>query len=202
MRTAFDVAYEGTPTWEIGRPQAVVVRLAEEGMLAGSVIDMGCGTGAHALLVGARGQRVTGIDFAPAAIARARAAAARRGIPARFILGDVLALDGPADTPPAVGGPFDTALDVGLFHVLQPLERRRYAAGLATVVRPGGRAFIVAWSDRNPFGYGPARVRRADLRSSFQAITGWRVDAVEPATLETNLHPGHVHAWLARLTRR
>jgi len=93
-------------------------------------------------------------------------------------------------------------LGVGVFHVLQPADRALYAATLATVTRTGGTAFIVAWSDRNPFGRGPARVRRREIRAAFCAATGWRVTGIEAAVLETRLEPGHVHAWLARLRRR
>jgi hypothetical protein len=101
-----------------------------------------------------------------------------------------------------LGDPFDTVLDVGLFHVLQPEDREPYAASLAAVTRPGGRGFVIAWSDRNRFGVGPARVRRRDLRLAFRARAGWRVEAIEPAVLETRLPMGRVHAWLATIRRR
>jgi 2-polyprenyl-3-methyl-5-hydroxy-6-metoxy-1,4-benzoquinol methylase len=198
---AFDVAYEGTPSWETGRPQPVVVRLLEDGAFDGAVLDVGCGTGGHAVLLARSGFRVTGIDLAPAAIERARSAADEAGVAsmATFRPGDVLDLAG---LGPSLGAPYDSVLDCGLFHVLQPDDRRRYAMALAAVVRPGGRAFVIAWSDRNPFGVGPARVSRRELRSSFRATEGWRVESIETGLLETNLRPGTVHAWLACLRRR
>lgn len=42
------------PPWDIGRPQPAFVRLADSGLLAGRVLDAGCGTGEHALLAAAR----------------------------------------------------------------------------------------------------------------------------------------------------
>src|SRR6202012_5527034 len=36
--------------WDIGRPQPAFVRLAEQGLLAGRVLDSGCGTGEQTLL--------------------------------------------------------------------------------------------------------------------------------------------------------
>jgi SAM-dependent methyltransferase len=45
----FDAAYHGTPPWEIGRPQPALAELAEAGALRGRVLDVGCGTGEHAL---------------------------------------------------------------------------------------------------------------------------------------------------------
>lgn len=202
---AWDIAWEGTPSWETARPQPVVERLVGEGAFAAGsrVLDVGCGSGRHALLVVGAGASVVGIDVAAAAVerawARVDAAGGRRRPDVAFAMGDALEL---ASLGAAIGAPFDAALDVGLFHVLQPGDRSRYAAGLAAVVRPGGRAFVVAWSDRNPFGVGPARVSRRELRAAFAASSGWRVDAIEATTLDTRLPMGSVHAWLARLTRR
>ena len=188
--TVFDRAYEATPSWEIGRPQTAVVRLADAGLAAGTVLDVGCGTGQNALELAGRGLAVTGIDGAALAIARAQAAAAERGLPAEFLVLDALRL---AD----LGRTFDTLLDVGLFHWLQPGDRPSYAASLRTAVRPGGTCLLVCWSDRNPFGIGPGRVRRRDIRSAFR--DGWRVESIQPETLDTRLPMGRVEAWLATI---
>ena len=190
--TFFDNAYEGTPTWEIGRPQGVVIRLAEAGQIVGTVLDLGCGTGDNALFLVALGHEVVGIDFAAAAIAKARAKASERGIEAMFLVRD--ALD-PAD----LGRSFDTALDVGLFHTLQPEDRPRYADRVRATLRPGGRCLLICWSDRNPFGYGPERITRRQIRSTFR--DGWRVEGIDAEVLETRLPVGLVHAWVARLQR-
>jgi SAM-dependent methyltransferase len=201
---AWDIAYSegGRPTWDVGRPQPAVVRLVEAGAFGPpgtSVVDAGCGTGENALLLATHGHRVVGIDVAWEAVARARAKAAERRVaPApAFVVGDVL-----VDLPGLAAAPFDVALDVGLFHALGEADAARYATGLAAAVRPGGRAFLLCWSDRNPFGVGPRRVTRREIRSMFRAATGWRVDAIEPEELASRLPGRVVHAWLARLTRR
>ena len=62
-----------------GSPQPVVVRLIEEGAIRGAVLDAGCGTGRHAILLAAGGHRVAGIDAAARAVDLARAAPATRG---------------------------------------------------------------------------------------------------------------------------
>jgi len=207
---AWDTAYAegGRPTWDIGRPQPAVVRLLAAGAFGppgASILDAGCGTGENALLLAGHGHRVVGIDVAWEAIARARAIAAERAKAAEraiapppvFVVGDVLEALGAGTM-----GPFDVALDVGLLHSLGDGEGVRYAATLAAVVRPGGRAFVLCWSDRNPFGIGPRRVSRRELRGTFRASAGWRVDAIEPEELASRLPGRVVHAWLARLTRR
>lgn len=213
---AWDTAWEGTPSWETGRPQPVVERLVADGVFGEhqTVLDVGCGSGRHAVLVARTGASVVGIDVAAAAVERAWAyadvaselppgAGPRRRTPRRlavsFATGDALDL---GTLGPAIGAPFDAALDVGLFHVLQPDDQARYAEALAAVIRPGGRAFVVAWSDRNPFGIGPGRITRRALRTAFATRHGWRVDEIEATSLATNLAMGEAHAWLARLTRR
>lgn len=203
----FEGAYRGPPPpWDIGRPQPALLALARDGELVGRVLDVGCGTGEHALLLARLGHRVVGVDLAPRAIERARSKALERapaplhppgaGIaPPEFLVHDALELG-------TLGARFDTALDVGLFHVLQPEDRRRYARSLAAAVRPGGGAVVLCWSARNPFGYGPERITRAMLRRSFVAADGWAIESIEPETLETRLDAATVHAWCARLRRR
>src|SRR5215217_4972205 len=59
----FSAMYEaGPPPWDIGRPQPAFLELAEQGALTGRVLDVGCGTGEHALMAAARGFDATGID--------------------------------------------------------------------------------------------------------------------------------------------
>jgi len=190
----FDNAYRdgGTPTWDVGRPQGALVRLARSGLVAGSVLDAGCGTGENALLLAAQGHPVLGVDFAAAAIERAAAKAAHRGLPVEFLVADALDLA-------ALGRTFDTVLDVGLFHTFSEAERPRYAASLGAALRPGGRVFLLCWSDRNPFGRGPRRISPREIRETFG--DGWRVEAVDPEWLETRLPDGRIHAWLARIAR-
>jgi len=190
----FDNAYRdgGTPTWDVGRPQGALVRLARSGLVAGSVLDAGCGTGENALLLAAQGHPVLGVDFAAAAIERAAAKAAHRGLPVEFLVADALDLA-------ALGRTFDTVLDVGLFHTFSDAERQRYAASLGAALRPGGRVFLLCWSDRNPFGRGPRRISPGEIRETFGE--GWWVEAVDPEWLETRLPDGRIHAWLARIAR-
>jgi SAM-dependent methyltransferase len=197
---AFDNAYEGTPTWDIGRPQPAVLRMLDAGLVAGDVLDVGCGTGGHARLLAARGHVVLGIDFSERAISLARersadptATPAARAAPSpEFQVADVLAL---ADLDRS----FDTVLDVGCFHTLQPDDRAAYATSIRGVLRPGGRLLLLCWSDRNPFGYGPARIGRRDLVTTFRA--GWALESVTAETLESRLESGPVHAWRAIATR-
>jgi cyclopropane fatty-acyl-phospholipid synthase-like methyltransferase len=189
----FDSSYQsGTPPWDIGRPQAAFVRLADADELRGRVLDVGCGTGEHALMAAAEGLEAIGVDAAPTAIGRARQKAAQRSLDARFEVWDALDL-------PAFGEQFDTVLDCGLFHVFDDDQRKRFVASLAAVVVPGGRYFMLCFSDREPGEWGPRRVRQDELRHSF--TDGWRVDGIEESVLEITLSPDGAQAWLAWFTR-
>ena len=191
-RPDFDSAYEGTPPWDIGRPQPAFARLAEEGAIRGSVLDAGCGTGEHALLAAGLGLETLGIDLSPRAIALARGKAADRGLKPEFAVWDALAL-------PGLGRTFDTVIDSGLFHVFDDDSRARYEASLREVVREGGRCFILCFSDRVPGGFGPRRIGKEELLTTF--ADGWHVDPIEAATMSVRFTPDGIPAWLATITR-
>jgi SAM-dependent methyltransferase len=168
---SWDWAYaEGNQApWDIGRPQPAFVELAAGGLLAGRVLDAGCGTGEHTLLAASHGADAMGIDVSPVAIERALEKAAARGIKARFEVGDALSL---AD----LGLTFDTIIDSGLFHVFDDVDRARYVESLASVLRPGGTCYLMCFSDRQPGNIGPRRVSEDELRAAFG--DGWTVRSV------------------------
>lgn len=68
----FNSAYEGTPPWDIGRPQKEFIKLAADREISGRVLDVGVGTGENALYLAHLGFEVWGIDAAPSAIKKQR----------------------------------------------------------------------------------------------------------------------------------
>lgn len=190
--TDFDALYAGTPPWDIGRPQPALLGLADSGTLRGRVLDIGCGTGEHALMAAELGYEATGIDAAPTAIAIAQRKGAERGLNVRFLVADALDLG-------SLDEQFDTVLDSGLFHVFSDEDRSRYVDSLRSAIAEGGKVFVLCFSDRQPGEWGPRRVTRDEIMASF--ADGWRVDALEPAKMETTITPDGVEAWLASITR-
>jgi SAM-dependent methyltransferase len=193
---SWDDSYTGSapPPWDIDRPQPAFVRLADRGLLAGRVLDAGCGTGEHTLLAAARGADAVGVDIAPHAIERARAKAAERGITARFEVGDLLDLGG-------LGLTADTVIDSGVFHVFDDESRIRYVASLASVLRSGGICYLMCFSDRQPGDFGPRRIRQDELRQAFS--DGWTIQDIEADTFEVNRDFGMsaAQAWRATIHR-
>ena len=116
----WDGSYAGpSPPWDIGRPQPAFVRLADAGALTGSLLDAGCGTGAHTILAARHGARALGIDVSPRAIEIARRKTAESGVDTSFRVLNALHLV-------TLGEAFDTIVDSGLFHVFDNAARTRY----------------------------------------------------------------------------
>jgi cyclopropane fatty-acyl-phospholipid synthase-like methyltransferase len=196
-KSTFASLYSGQAPWDIGRPQKTFMEVAEQ--ITGSILDAGCGTGDNALYFASRGHKVTGIDFLEEPIKRAKRKAAERGLTATFLVMDALALN---DLPEV----FDNAIDCGLFHVFPDDERKKYLAGLATVLKPGGRLFLLCFSDEEPGTQGPRRISHWELQDSF--AKGWVVESIRPSRFEViqNLKDltfteGGPRAWLTVVRR-
>lgn len=192
----WDSAYQDhLPPWDIGRPQAAFVRLADNGLLSGRVLDAGCGTGEHALLGAAHGATAIGVDLSALAIEKARGKAAERGLTARFEVDNALHLE-------RLGESFDTIMDSGLFHVFDDADRARYVTSLAAVTEPGSRYYMMCFSDSQPGVWGPRRVRREEITLAFG--DGWAAESITPETFEVNPIEGttSVSAWFAVIRRR
>ena len=187
----FEAMYQATPPWDIGRAQAAFAGLAEAGKLTGRVLDVGCGTGEHALLAAGLGLEAVGIDAAPTAIEMAQRKASERGLEARFVVGDALEL-------PRLGTTFETVLDCGLFHVFTDEDRVRYVESVSAVVSEGGHYFLLCFNEHQPGELGPRRVTQDEIRASF--ASGWRVESIQASAIEL-VGGGAAQAWMAEMVR-
>lgn len=121
--------------WEIG-PRHELVDLVSAGMLPpGRAVDLGCGTGANALFLAQHGFDVTGIDFAPVALAKATTKATAAGARIRFIEDDLTALRHRL-------GSFDLLVDYGTLDDLSPANRARYVTNVTPLARPNARFLL------------------------------------------------------------
>jgi SAM-dependent methyltransferase len=106
------------------------------------VLDVACGSGNVALVAGRRYCEVTGIDYVPALVERAKLRAQAEGIAIDFRVGDAQAL-------PFEDASFDAVLSA--FGVMFAPDQERSAAELLRVCRPGGKIGLSCWT---PDGFG------------------------------------------------
>jgi ubiquinone/menaquinone biosynthesis C-methylase UbiE len=196
-RETFQNLYAGKAPWDIGKPQRPFIDAADQ--ISGSVLDAGCGTGDTALFLAGRGHRVTGIDFLEEPIRRARGKVAERKTSVTFVVKDALTLQEWNER-------FDSVVDSGLFHVFSDEDRKTYVAGLATVLKPGGKLLLMCFSNEEPGDQGPRRVSKEELHDAF--ARGWQIESIEPARFETRpdfteftFSEGGPKAWFAVIRR-
>ena len=197
-RGTVEKAYAGKAPWDIGKPQRAFLDVADR--ITSPVLDAGCGTGDTALFLAARGHQVTGFDFLEEPIRRARAKAAERGLTVKFLVKDAMTL-GDWDER------FASVIDSGLFHVFSDDDRPRYVQGLTHVVEPGGRLFLMCFSNEEPGTEGPRPVSKQELYDAF--AQGWEVESVQPVRVEVNpefkdipFSKGGPKAWFAIIRRK
>jgi SAM-dependent methyltransferase len=199
----FDDAYKTrTAPWVIDEPQPAIVELQRAGWIHSKVLDIGCGTGEHTILLTRLGYDVVGIDFSPHAVEQARASAAEKGVDARFEVADAMNLG----SDPG----YQTVVDSALFHIFDDADRARYVSSLHAAVRPGGLVHVLALSDAGR-GFGP-QVSEADIRGAFGE--GWVLEALDTTTYRGVVQEAQADAiglpvgtrvdepaWLARVRR-
>jgi len=107
----------------------------------GSVLDVGCGTGALARRLAAVGYRVTGADPSEGMLE-----VMRRRSP------ELRAVRAPGTELPFESDSFDVVLSIATFHhIAEPDAVRRTLAEMTRVSRPGGRILIWDHNPRNPY---------------------------------------------------
>jgi SAM-dependent methyltransferase len=202
-QSLFDSAYEsGSAPWLIGEPQPAIVALERDGQIRGRVLDAGCGSGEHTILLTELGYDVRGIDSSERAIEQARVNAAHRRVAAAFTVADALHLSGEPQ--------YDSVIDSALFHIFDSADRARYIRSLHTACRAGAYVHVLALSDTGP-GLGP----QISDRLIREAFTGdWTLEDLCPSQYRVIVNsdnaarlglpagePADMPAWLARARR-
>ncbi len=103
-------------------------------------LDLGCGNGRHAQLLGEHGAEVVGLDVSRGLLAEARQRAADRDFTVDLVHGD-------AGRLPFKNGQFSQVVYVATLHHLPTREARHASLSeIGRVLEPDGRGLVSAWS--------------------------------------------------------
>jgi hypothetical protein len=139
-QTHFDA---GRTPWDRGEASPQLVRwLASAELSPCRIAVPGCGSGHEVVRLAQAGFDVTGIDYAPAAVARTHAALDAAGAAADVVEADVLAW-----SPQA---PFDAIYEQTCLCALHPDHWIAYAHRLRTWLRPGGQLLALFMQAMRP----------------------------------------------------
>jgi SAM-dependent methyltransferase len=166
--TLFRIFYRiGFTPWD-GHPIAQNLRDVVEGttgtpaLPVGSAVDLGCGTGDASIYLAQHGWKVTGVDFVPKALDKARAKAGN--MPVDFVEADVTRL-----SQSGIGTSFQLIIDNGCLHNLTDVDRDAYVREVSAVAAPDARLFIVAFIPGGRFGV--PGIEPAEVEQRF--ADGW-----------------------------
>ncbi len=137
------------------------------GLPVGRAVDLACGEGRNSIWLAERGWQVTGVDFSPVGLAKARRFADLRGVEVAWVESAVENW-----TPPPDG--FDL---VAVLYLQLPQPARSAALAVAaSAVAPGGTLLVIAHDlDNLTRGYGGPPV--PDVLYRVRDVTGAAVDA-------------------------
>lgn len=124
--------------WDRDDPDDALARWCDDAP-PGPALDLGCGTGTHAVFLAARGRAVDAVDFSEPALARAARRAREAGVAVRLVRADALRYEAP---------PYALVVDYGCLHNLDPETRGAYAARVAALTAPGGLFVLMALAPR------------------------------------------------------
>ena len=202
-RRYFREAYaSGDHGWEAQEPSAYAMDFLKslKRLVPGArLLDVGCGEGRHSIAAARLGFKVTGVDFEPLALKRARrlagAAWSRR---ITFMRANVLRLPFPKSS-------FDIVLDYGCLHHQKKSDWPAYKAAILRVLAPGGFFVLSAFSREFPLFRGSRRpwhiaygaYRRSFTRREISDLFG-RDFEIMKIVKEKGRHEGFWHVLMMR----
>jgi SAM-dependent methyltransferase len=170
--TLFRLFYRlGFTPWD-GHPLAQSLRDLVEGndsndspaLPAAAALELGCGTGDTSIYLAQRGWQVTGVDFVPTALEKARAKARVDNVAVNFVHADVRQL-----RQAGINGPVQLIVDNGCLHNMNDDDRDAYVREVSAVAAPDAQLLIVAFLPGGRFGV--RGIDHAEMERRFGS--GW-----------------------------
>jgi cyclopropane fatty-acyl-phospholipid synthase-like methyltransferase len=174
--------------WHREAPQLLRDAAAEHP--GGRALDLGCGTGAHAVYLAQQGLAVVGVDFVAAALQHAEARARAAGVELELHQGDVLDYTAPA--------PFDVVVDSGCLHHIPSSKVATYRTRLDDWLAPGGHYVLVHFLKTRAIPAGPRGADRAQIAELFAPL---RLEAYDETLFEVGFPMGNTQAGIYRFIR-
>lgn len=150
-KQTFDDRYKtGNTPWELERPDSNLIDIVKNTPVAPcKVLDIGCGTGSNSIWLAQNQFDVTGGDFSPLAIEKAKEKAKQESIEVQFRVNDFL--------HESVGeSDFEFIFDRGCFHGFEKEEMELFAKNANIHLKKGGLWFsLLGNADDEPKEDGP-----------------------------------------------
>jgi SAM-dependent methyltransferase len=177
--------------WDTDTPDPQLVGMVESGAIApGRTLEIGCGTGTHAIFLAQRGFDVLGVDISEVAISKAKARAREL---CRFEVVDFLAAS------PA-GGPFEFVFDRGCFHAFDhESERAHFARKVAAELVEHGLWLSLIGNTESPTREeGPPRRSAREVMNAIEPS----LEIVELRSSEFTVYGRQLKSWLCLSRKR
>ena len=148
--------------WTSGTASPELVDLVYKGKIkkGSKIMELGCGLGAEAIFMAARGMNVTAIDLSEDALSAAKKIADCYGVSVNWKVANVLE-DDLGDEQ------YDVITDQGCYHHMEPEEKTVYLEQVVKHLKPGGMFVLRCFSDKFPPGGQPKRISSDDMIATF-----------------------------------
>jgi len=176
--TLFRIFYRlGFTPWD-GHPIAASLQELVEELAPGTALDVGCGTGDTSIYLAQHEWQVTGVDFVPKAVEKARAKAEDVGVRVDFRHADATRL-----TTEGVGTGFDLIVDNGCLHGMSDDDRDRYTREITAVAAAGARLLLVEFTPGGSFAV--PGIAHDEIKRRF--ASGWTLVSTGDESWAKNL---------------
>jgi SAM-dependent methyltransferase len=152
--------------WDLGKPAPPIETYLKSpyAVAPGKIAVLGCGNGHDCMPFIRKGFAVTGIDFAPSAIASTHAKFEQAGVSGKtgFLLQrDVFNIH-------EYDGYYDYVLEHCFFSAIDPSRRRTYVMTVSDLLKPGGKLISLWWMINTKQGP-PFAMAKDDIYELFDA---------------------------------